>query len=230
MADFTFAHREEGFDEHIEQSIRGYSSLMEDVISLSRYFVEDNANIVDIGCSTGKNTKAMMEYNKDHSPAAHYIGIEVADGFEQDLKDRKKELNSAGFTNVEFIMKDIRKFQITNANLVTSIFTLQFMPKKDRKDVISNIYAGLNTGGAFIFAEKTICESALVQDMITFNYYDYKRKAFDTEDIMDKERTLRNIMKPLTWKQLEHMISYAGFTTVQPFWRNHSFVGAIALK
>ena len=230
MADFTFAHREEGFDEHIEKSIRGYSSLMEDVISLSRYFVEDNSNIVDIGCSTGKITKAMMEYNKDHSPEAKYIGIEVADGFEQDLKNRKKELNNAGFTNVEFIMKDIRKFQITNANLVTSIFTLQFMPKKDRRDVLSNIYAGLNEGGAFIFAEKTICESALVQDMITFNYYDYKRKSFDTEDIMDKERTLRNIMKPLTWGQLEHMISYAGFTTVQPFWRNHSFVGAIALK
>ena len=28
MADFTFAHREEGFDNHIEQSIRGYSDLM----------------------------------------------------------------------------------------------------------------------------------------------------------------------------------------------------------
>ena len=86
------------------------------------------------------------------------------------------------------------------------------------------------------FSQKklSVKEHALVQDMITFNYYDYKRKSFDTEDIMDKERTLRNIMKPLTWilliKQLEHMISYAGFTTVQPFWRNHSFVGAIALK
>ena len=230
MADFTFAHREEGFDEHIENSIRGYSNLMEDVISLSRYFVEDNANIVDIGCSTGKNTKAMMEYNKDHSPEASFIGIEIADGFKKDLKDRRKELNDAGFNNVQFIMEDIRKFQIVNANLVTAIFTLQFMPKKDRKNVLSNIYAGLNEGGAFIFAEKTICESALVQDMITFNYYDYKRKAFGTEDIMDKERTLRNIMKPLTWKQLEHMISYAGFSTIQPFWRNHSFVGAIALK
>ena len=89
MADFTFAHREEGFDEHIEKSIRGYSSLMEDVISLSRYFVEDNSNIVDIGCSTGKITKAMMEYNKDHSPAANYIGIEVADGFEEDLNNHE---------------------------------------------------------------------------------------------------------------------------------------------
>ena len=217
MADFTFAHREEGFDNHIEQSIRGYSDLMNDVISLSRYFVEDNTNIVDIGCSTGKNTKAMMEYNSDHSPDANFIGIEIADGFQKDLKKRKEELRVQGLNNVEFLMKDIRGYQITNANLVTSIFTLQFMPKKDRKEVISNIYSGLNEGGAFIFAEKTICESALIQDMITFNYYDYKRKSFDTTDIMDKERTLRNIMKPNTWSQLELMISYAGFSTVQPF-------------
>ena len=54
MVDFTFAHREEGFDEHIEKSIRGYSQLMDDVISLSRYFIEDETKVVDIGCSTGK--------------------------------------------------------------------------------------------------------------------------------------------------------------------------------
>ena len=59
------------------------------------------------------------------------------------------------------------------------------MSKKDRMETLRNIYTGLNEGGAFIFAEKTICESALVQDMITFNYYDYKRKTFTTEDIMN---------------------------------------------
>ena len=42
MADFTFAHREEGFDEHIEHSIRGYSNLLDDVVQYSRYFVEDD--------------------------------------------------------------------------------------------------------------------------------------------------------------------------------------------
>jgi hypothetical protein len=47
---------------------------------------------------------------------------------------------------------------------------------------------------------------------------------------MDKERTLRHMMKPLTWEQVEHMVRYAGFRTVQPFWRNHAFVGAIAIK
>ena len=56
MADFTFAHRQEGFDEHIDWSIRGYSNLLDDVVSLSRYFVEEDTNVVDIGCSTGKLT------------------------------------------------------------------------------------------------------------------------------------------------------------------------------
>jgi tRNA (cmo5U34)-methyltransferase len=232
MADFTFAHREEGFDEHIEQSIRGYSNLLEDVISLSRYFVEDDTTIVDIGCSTGKLTKAMIEYNQDHCNTGNWIGVEIADGFINDLEDRQKEITNgpSNFAEVDFIMEDIRDYDFNNCSLVTSIFTLQFMPKKDRREVISNINDGLNEGGAFIFSEKTVCESALVQDMITFNYYDYKRKSFTTDDIMDKERTLRNMMKPNTWEEIIDMLSYAGFKDIQPFWRNHAFVGALAIK
>ena len=42
--DFTFAHREEGFDNHIEKSIRGYNNLHDDVVNLSRYYVEDYTN------------------------------------------------------------------------------------------------------------------------------------------------------------------------------------------
>ena len=186
MADFTFAHREEGFDEHIENSIRGYSNLINDAVSFSRYFVEDGTNIIDIGCSTGKMTKALIDYNIDHCKEATYIGLEIADGFRDDLEKRK--------------------------------------------DLLKNIYDGLNCGGAYIFAEKTICENALVQDMITFNYYDYKRESFSTEDIMDKERTLRHMMKPNTWKEIEEMVLDAGFNTIQPFWRNHAFVGALAIK
>ena len=60
---FTFATREEGFDQHIEQSIRGYSNLWNDVLQLSRYFVEDHTNVVDIGCSTGKLLTSMIDQN-----------------------------------------------------------------------------------------------------------------------------------------------------------------------
>ena len=231
MADFTFAHREEGFDEHIEKSIRGYGHLLEDVISFSRYFVEDETNVYDLGCSTGKMTQRLIEANYDHCTDASWYGIEIADGFQDDLEKRKEDIHKFDPNAwVYFEHEDIRDTYIHSASLVTSIFTLQFMPKRDRQGVIENIYTGLNEGGAFIFSEKTICENANFQDMLTFNYYDYKRKSFDTEDIMDKERTLRHMMKPNTWEEITEMLYDAGFKDVQPFWRNHAFVGAIAIK
>ena len=228
MADFTFAHREEGFDEHINWSIRGYSDLLEDVISFSRYFVENGTNVVDIGCSTGKVTKAVMEYNEDHAPDAYYVGVEIAEGFFKDLEKRKIALDKKGL--VEFIFDDVRNYQFYNCSLVTSIFTLQFMSKKDRARVIKDIYDGLNYGGGFIFAEKIDCENSRLQDMMTFNYYDYKRKKFDYDDIMTKERTLRNMLKPNTWKEIENMVLDAGLKAVEQSWKNHNFVGAVAIK
>ena len=61
MTKFTFATSEEGFDAHIDQSVRGYSNLWTDVLKFSEYFVEDGTCVVDIGCSTGKLLKAMKE-------------------------------------------------------------------------------------------------------------------------------------------------------------------------
>jgi len=233
MADFTFAHREEGFDEHIEHSIRGYSNLMSDIVGFSRYFIEGETNVVDIGCSTGKITQAMLQENQDHCKNANYVGIEVAEGFFDDMDQRKKLIaENYPWANVDFIKDDVRNYKFENCSLVTSIFTLQFMPPRHRRSVLEQVYRGLNHGGAFIFAEKTVCEDPRMQDMLTFNYYDYKRKHFTTEDIMDKERTLRHMMKPNTWKELVSTISVAGFSMdkIQPFWRNHTFVGAIVIK
>ena len=231
MADFTFAHRQEGFDEHIDWSIRGYSNLLGDVISFSRYFVEDDTNVVDLGCSTGKTTERMLLHNKDHCKDATYVGIEIAKGFYDNLDKRLKDLNkNESWAQVEFIKDDVRDYKFDNCSLVTSIFTLQFMPKKDRRQVIKNIYNALNNGGAFIFAEKIYTENAFIQDMLTFNYYDFKREKFDTKDIMDKEITLRHMLKPNTWTEINSMLTIAGFKSIQVFWQNFLFLGAIAIK
>ena len=82
--DFTFAHREEGFDEHIEHSIRGYSNLLDDVVNLSKYFVESDTKVVDVGCSTGKVTKKMIESHLDiNINDVIYEGVELDKGFEK---------------------------------------------------------------------------------------------------------------------------------------------------
>ena len=231
MADITFAHRQEGFDEHIDWSIRGYSNLLGDIIGFSRYFVEGNTNVVDLGCSTGKTTERMLLHNKDHCNNATYVGVEIAEGFFGNLDERLEKLDKKEpWAQVEFHKGDVRDYEFDNCSLVTSIFTLQFMPKKDRKAVIEKIFDGLNIGGAYIFAEKIYTENAFIQDMLTFNYYDFKCQKFEYNDIMSKEQTLRHMLKPNTWKEIEDMLMGAGFKSVQVFWQNFLFLGAIAIK
>ena len=90
--DFSFAHRDEGFDNHIDQSIRGYSDLHADIVAMSQYFVEDDKNMVDIGCSTGKTIYEMMRQNNRFAPYAKYTGIEYASGFVDDMDDRLTQI------------------------------------------------------------------------------------------------------------------------------------------
>ena len=231
MTDFTFAHRQEGFDEHIDWSIRGYRNLLEDVINLSRYFVEANTKVVDIGCSTGKLSARMMEYNNDICPNANYVGVEVAEGFFDNIKNRKKELTKKyPNTKVDFVLDDIRNYDFENCSLVTSLFTLQFMPYSSRSKVIQNVYDGLNEGGAFIFSEKIDTTHSRIENMLRTVYYQFKNQKFSYDDIMDKEKTLQNMLKPNSWCEIEGMLDQAGFQAVQSFWQNHLFIGAIAIK
>ena len=230
MADFTFAHRQEGFDEHIDWSIRGYSDLLDDVINLSRYFVENNTKVVDIGCSTGKLTKRVMEYN-DICSSANYVGVEVAEGFFNNMDKREVQLNKQfPNTSLEFIKDDIRNYKFENCSLVTSLFTLQFMPYSSRETIVQNIYDGLNEGGAFIFAEKIDTSHSRLENMLRTIYYDFKNQKFSYDDIMTKEKTLQNMLKPNSWIEIENMLDSAGFKAVQSFWQNHLFIGAMAIK
>jgi len=221
MNDFTFAYVDGGFDKHIQQSIRNYDQLLQDVVDFSRYFVENHTNIVDIGCSTGKLTDMLYKSNKDHCDKGNYIGIEIAKGFQKDLAKHK---------NYNFIHTDVRDFVFENCSLITSLFTLQFMSKKDRMKVLESVYNGLNTGGAFIFAEKIMCRSSYIQDMLTFNYYDYKGKSFSSEEIIKKEQQLRSMLKPNTWNEIKLSLTNAGFSTYERIWQNHMFIGVIAVK
>ena len=230
MSDFTFAHSQEGFDEHIDWSIRGYSDLLDDVINLSRYFVENNTKVVDIGCSTGKLTKRIMEYN-DICSSANYVGVEIAEGFFNNMDKREVQLNKQfPNTSLEFIKGDIRNYKFENCSLVTSLFTLQFMPYSSRETVVQNIYDGLNEGGAFIFAEKIDTSHSRLENMLRTIYYDFKNKKFSYDDIMTKEKTLQNMLKPNSWNEIHDMLNSAGFKAVQSFWQNHLFIGVIAIK
>ena len=68
---FTFAQSKEGFDKHIDKSIRGYGDLWHDVVQIIKYFIEDDTNVVDIR-STDQVTKVNDRSYQNHIPNKLY--------------------------------------------------------------------------------------------------------------------------------------------------------------
>ncbi len=200
------------FDEHIDKSIPNYNILIDCIHSMSEYFIEKNTIIYDLGCSTGKFLKSIKHDNLK-------IGYD-----ESNLLPN--QYNDVEFKNVNLN----NKFEIKNSSIVYSIFTMQFLSRKSRQNYCDTIYNGLNNGGAFILCEKIYQEDGLLQEIIAFTHYDYKKCNFSSEEILSKEVDLRHIMKPNTMEENIELLKNAGFNKITQFWQSYNFVGLIAIK
>ena len=229
MADFTFAHREEGFDDHIEQSIRGYGNLLEDVISMSRYFVEDGTNVYDIGCSTGKLLFSLVEHHKTKNNSK-FIGIDIEKDMIDFAQSQQKKLKLSG-KKLKFINHDAVVYNFEKNDFLVSFFTIQFIHPKYRQDLINEIYNSLNWGGAFLFFEKVRYNDARFQDIFTTLYNDYKlNKGYSPEEIVNKTRSLKGILEPFSTKGNLDMLKRAGFVDITTVIKDISFEGFLAIK
>jgi tRNA (cmo5U34)-methyltransferase len=223
---FSFANYAEDFDRHIEHSIRGYGNLIADCVDLSQYFVENNTVACDIGCATGRTLAAIRARNQERAPAATYIGLDIEPSFKQHWGRLTAE-------NIRFLLQDVMAFEdFRELSLATAIFTLQFLPHRRRLEVSRKIYEGLVSGGALIVAEKFYAKTPKIQDMLTSLYLSYKRQYFSDEEILDKEKSLRTIMKPGREDDLIQLLTDAGFKSenIECFWRSHLFAAFVCTK
>lgn len=209
------------FDQHILSSIPNYDVLMDSLLILSDYFLLNNYNVYDIGCSTGKLLKALDKKNPNIN--CRYIGLDISTNL------LPKEIDSVKQT---YLVEDLNKgnFEFKNSCLIFSIFTLQFLNKECRQKLLNRIYQDLCPGGAFIITEKVYCEDGQLQDIFTSSYYDFKKKTFTEKQILDKEVDLRKILKPSTTLENRVMLENAGFNKISLFYKYLNFEGYICIK
>lgn len=211
----------DSFDDHINTSIPRYNDIHACIDGLIQYFITDGARIYDIGCSTGSLLRRIDVEYKEKS--LELIGI-----------DQSANLlpNSHANGRCHFILDDVtdENFVIENADIVFSIFTLCFIPVNDRYRLVKKIYDGMKKGGIFISTDKIYASDSKVQDIFTFLYYDFKRKTFGAEEILNKEISLREIQKPITETENVNMFRNAGFDRVDSFWKYYNFQGWICVK
>jgi len=200
------------FDKHINYSIPNYNILIKAIISISTYFLDKDYSVYDLGSSTGR-LLSMLKFK------GRKIGVEISKNL---IKER------AGIKIIEFDLNKQIIFQ--KSCIIFSIFTLCFLKKESRINLINNIYQSLVTGGAFIFTEKVYSESGLFQDIFTFSYYDFKKRNFSENEILEKEKSLRRIQKPNISSENMEIIKNAGFRKISMFYKFYNFEGYICIK
>jgi tRNA (cmo5U34)-methyltransferase len=229
----------DNFDDHINKSIRNYDQLRDDIVSLSKYFVTSNSNVVDYGCSQGTMIKRIRDTNKKHAKKSVYYGVDINDDFrkhwknEEDLKyqiaDIRPWMGDIEDTDPDDEFADWVSY--TDCSLIISMFTMQFINESDRLRVLDEIYnIQLNKGGALILCEKVFSPDAKFQNMMDSLYLDYKRQFFSEKELVDKEQELRHLAKLQTEETIMQNLKSIGFSDIQMFWRNFNFIGLVAIK
>lgn len=209
------------FDEHVKQSVPMYDEIHRLITDIAGWYVKDGVNVYDIGTSTGKVIKNLINtYNVD----VNYIGIDDSQAMIDKLQSEKLD--------IDLIKGDVTDgFEFKNAGLITSVLTLQFINENKRQSLINDIYEGLNKGSAFILVEKVIGENPRFNEIYIELYHELKLKnGLSPSHVFDKAKAIRGVMKPYTLEENKELLINAGFKDIDIFFKWNNFVGIIAVK
>lgn len=216
------------FDKHISESIPPYYEIQKMILEISDYFCYDRSFVLDLGCSIGTTLKSLYKRHNDKTLIA--TGIDNSNDMiikaKENLKDYEKHitLKCGDVNDFDFATNDLWA-------LILCVLTLQFVPILVRQNILNVLYNSLHIGGAFIFVEKVLGEGNSSTDIFNSLYKDYKSQiGFTDKEILEKERSLRGVLMPLTLLENIEMLKKAGFKKIDIFFKWYNFVGIIAVK
>ena len=213
------------FDSHVRKSVPLYDNFHNIIGDLSEWFVEDNTNVYDIGASTGIGLNNLISHNINKK--VNYIGVDSSAEMLKKARNNLKNCN-ATLINGDITNSDI---EIYNASFITSILTLQFIPRRKRIQVIKKAYKGLNKGGALVIVEKVIGNNARFDEMFIELYHDFKlSNGLSEKEVFAKSRAIRGVMSPNTVQENIDILKEVGFKDIDIFFKWCNFAGIIAVK
>lgn len=215
----------ESFVQHITRSVPYYADGHDLVCFLSDYFVGAESTVYELGCSTGELLRKLATYNRQ-KPGVQWVGIDD----ESSMIEVARQ-HCAGISNIELHRDDIVTCDYQKADLVVAYYTVQFLPERHRQALINRIYQALNWGGGFIFFEKVGAPDSRFQDMMTGLYRDFKqRRGFSAEEILNKESSLKGVLRPFSTQGNLDLLRRAGFVDCMSVMKYVCFEGFLAIK
>ena len=218
------------FDAHVSKSVPLYEMGHDLICKISSFFLNDESNVYDLGCSTGETIKQILNLNI--STKFSIMGFDNSQKMIE-LAKRKtsKIIKNNKRVKVDFQRKDITKINLKKSNLIISVLLFPFLNLDQRKALLKKIYKSLNSGGAFICVEKIRAKNSYFEDILNQMYFDFKlSKNLSEEEILNKAKSLRSSMYLFDEKKSKSLLESAGFRNYEIFFKCFNFIGYIAIR
>ncbi|MBU2224818.1 MAG: carboxy-S-adenosyl-L-methionine synthase CmoA [Gammaproteobacteria bacterium] len=228
IQDFCFdATVAEVFPDMIQRSVPGYQTIVQTIGKLTQKYQQPNSRYYDLGCSLGAASLAMRRQLTDAN--SQIIAIDNSPAMVERCQRHLQSFRSE--VPLEVMLADIRDVEIHDAAIVVSNFTLQFLPKQHRDELVARIYQGLKPGGVFILSEKIVLPDAETHELLIDLHHDFKRaNGYSELEISQKRSALENVMLPDTIEEHQQRFRQAGFTSSVVWFQCFNFCSMVAIK
>jgi tRNA (cmo5U34)-methyltransferase len=215
------------FPDMIKRSVPGYSHIIANTGVIAKHFAKPHSNIYDLGSSLGATTLAMRQCVQ--SEDVTIIAVDNSAAMIKRSQDYLQMIDSP--VPVKSICANVQDIDIQNASFIAMNFTLQFIKKDQRSDVIEQIYAGLNDGGALVLSEKLVFDDEDQQSLLENLQLDFKRaNGYSELEISQKRSAIENVMVPETYTEHKQRLYNAGFKQVDIWFQCFNFASIVAIK
>lgn len=229
VEDFVFDDKvAKVFDDMIRRSVPFYDEVQRMVVEIAANFMSRDGVHYDIGCSTGTTIANLIRLVPDDIPI-RCVGIEPSHA----MVERARQKLEFAADYVDIIESDVQRFDgLKNAQVITMLYTLQFIRPIDRLDVLKKIRKALLPGGVFILAEKVLADTHFARRLYIDLYHKYKRRqGYSDTEISKKREALENVLIPCANEENMTLLRQAGFDEVEQAFRWYNFglyIGAAA--
>lgn len=215
------------FDDMVNRSVPFYTEMQRMTGEIAADFATPGSNLFDLGCATGTT---LLKLDSVLDPEVRFVGVDSSP--EMLEKARQKFSARKSTRRCEFITADLhREGIIENASVVVMILTLQFIRPLYRTRVIHSLIEGMNQQSCLIIFEKITVDDSLFNRLFIRYYYTMKkRQGYSDVEIARKREALENVLIPYRPEENRELLSSAGFTHIEEFFRWYNFSGILAVK
>lgn len=215
------------FPDMIRRSVPGYETVVAMTGLLAGRFVTEGSTAYDLGCSLGASTHAMRKHIQ-----ARDARIVAVDNSSAMIEHGSRLLEEASTgCPVDLREDDIRSTPIENASMVVLNYTLQFVPVKERLELLARVADALRPGGILVLSEKVILPDAALDQLTVELHHDFKRAhGYSDLEIAAKRDSLDNVLVPETLPEHRARLGEAGFKSSDVWFQCFNFASLIALR